>query len=462
VEKHYERESHDTTFQEDGSLMTEDGYPMPEKRGIRGWLERAPIPVLTLYAGVFAFATYFCMYAFRKPFSAAKYQGLKFLGTGIDLKTAFVISQIIGYTFSKYIGIKLCSEATPQRRFWLLFGTILWAEAALLLFAIVPQDLKAVALFLNGLPLGMVWGLVVWYLEGRRTSEVMLTILSCSYILSSAVVKDVGSWLMSAHGITEYWMPFVAGLLFLPGFAIAGLMLHQMPSPSATDVKERVERVPMNGQQRWEFLRLLWVGLLPLLIMYFFLTAFRDYRDNYGAELFAQLGYDKTPGKFTRAELPVAFLVMAVLATLSMVRDNRRGLLTAFGIMSIGLLMVGGAMFLLDTKAIDGALWMTLIGLGSYLAYVPFGSVVFDRMVAATRIPATAVFTIYLADAIGYTGSVGTQLYKDLFMHNAGRLEFFRTFSYAMAVGGVALMAMSAVFFARRTRQAEAVVVEPV
>jgi hypothetical protein len=425
-----------------------------QKRGIRGWLEHAPTAVLTLYAGVFAFATYFCMYAFRKPFTAAKYEGLKFLGTNIDLKTAFVISQIIGYTLSKYIGIKICSEATPARRAWLLFGTILWAEGALLLFAVAPENLKVAALFLNGLPLGMVWGLVVWYLEGRRTSEVMLTILSCSYILSSAVVKDVGRWLMSAHGIAEYWMPFVTGLVFLPGFAVAGLLLHQMPPPTAADVRERVERVPMNRQQRWEFLRLLWVGLLPLLIMYFFLTAFRDYRDNYGVELFTQLGYDKTPGIFTSTELPVAFLVMAVLASLSMVRDNRRGLLAAFGIMSFGLLLVGAAMLLLDMKAIDGAIWMTLIGLGSYLAYVPFGSVVFDRMVAATRVPATAVFTIYLADAIGYTGSVGTQLYKDLWMHNAGRLEFFRSFSYAMALGGVALLAMSAVFFARRTRQA--------
>ncbi|MAZ65185.1 MAG: hypothetical protein CMG51_02520, partial [Candidatus Marinimicrobia bacterium] len=57
-----------------------------------------------------AFSTYFCMYAFRKPFSAASYEGLQFLNTSFDLKTVLVTSQIIGYALSKMIGIKVVSE----------------------------------------------------------------------------------------------------------------------------------------------------------------------------------------------------------------------------------------------------------------------------------------------------------------------------------------------------------------
>ena len=34
--------------------------------------------------------------------------------------------------------------------------------------------------------------LVVRYLEGRRTSEILLVGLSCSYIISSGIVKDIG------------------------------------------------------------------------------------------------------------------------------------------------------------------------------------------------------------------------------------------------------------------------------
>ena len=39
-----------------------------------------------------------------------------FAANGVELKTALVISQIIGYTVSKYVGIKVCSEITPARR----------------------------------------------------------------------------------------------------------------------------------------------------------------------------------------------------------------------------------------------------------------------------------------------------------------------------------------------------------
>src|SRR5438093_13406606 len=80
------------------------------------WLQKAPAPVFATYAIVAAFASYFCMYAFRKPFAAAKFEGEFFLGTTVALKTAIVISHIIGYAFSKCIGIKVCSDVSPMRR----------------------------------------------------------------------------------------------------------------------------------------------------------------------------------------------------------------------------------------------------------------------------------------------------------------------------------------------------------
>ena len=82
--------------------------PIPRGR-LTVWLENAPGPLFTTFVIFASFSTYFCMYAFRKPFSAASYDGLKFLGGDVDLKTAFVISQIIGYALSKVIGIKVLS-----------------------------------------------------------------------------------------------------------------------------------------------------------------------------------------------------------------------------------------------------------------------------------------------------------------------------------------------------------------
>jgi hypothetical protein len=449
-----------------------------ENRGLRNWLAGAPSAVFVTYAVVVAFTTYFCMYAFRKPFAAATFEGMSFFGSEIELKTALVISQIIGYALSKFIGIKVCSEASGDRRAGLLVILVLWTEAALFLFAILPPSWRIVPIFLNGLPLGMVWGLVVSYLEGRRTSELLLAGLSCSYIVSSGIVKDfgralmegavadwwraipvVGAALASATGsVREAWMPAVAGLYFLPLFLISVWLLNQIPRPSTLDVEERVERKPMSGIERLAFLRQFALGFSLLCGAYFFLTAYRDFRDNYQVELFDALGYGYAENKtiITRAETIVMFGVLAALALLNVIRQNRLGLIAAFGIMSGGTVLMGVSTLLLDAGIIRGFWWMTLIGLGSYLAYVPYGSLLFDRLLASTRVVGTAVFAIYLADAIGYTGSVGVQLFKDLAHSEMSRLGFFKNFTYFMSVLGTICLVWSCSYFLRRHQEASA------
>jgi len=412
------------------------------------WLESVPGPVFVLYAIAASFSTYFCMYAFRKPFAVGQYAGLK-LGD-IELKTALVISQIIGYALSKYIGIKVCSEATRGRRAASLVFFILWAEAALVLFAVVPPGLKLIAIFLNGLPLGMVWGLVVWYLEGRRTSELLLAGLSCSFILASGVVKDIGKHLMDAYHISEWWMPASTGLCFLPLFLASVWLLNQLPAPSAEDVAARVERETMDAARRVSFVRTFLPGLLLLLVSYFFLTAYRDFRDNYAVEIVKGLGFLERAAIFSKAEMIVAFGVLVPLALLVLVKDNRLALGGAYAIMTGGMALMGLSTLLFDAGKVDGFWWMTLVGLGSYLAYVPVGSVLFDRLIAATRVTGTAVFAIYIADAIGYTGSIGVQLYKDFARTSESRLGFFKDFTYFLSAAGVVLLAASYAYLARK------------
>lgn len=453
------------------------GSPVPRPPSwLTARLATAPAPVFVAVAVAAAFSTYFAMYAFRKPFAAATFEGQFFLGTHVALKTAIVISQILGYALSKYIGIKVCSEVTPAKRARLLVGLVLWAQAALILYGFLPDNWKVVAIFLNGLPLGMIWGLVVWYLEGRRTSELLLAGLSLSFIIASGVVKDfgralmagtvagwwnavplVGSGIGSALGrVSEGWMPAIAGFHFLPIFLGSVWLLNQLPRPSDADVAARVEREPMHGSDRLAFVRQFAFGLTFLCVAYFFLTAYRDYRDNYQVEILDGLGYPYKTNKtvISQAESIVTFGVMAVLALLNVVKDNRRGLLCAFGIMAGGVALLGVSTALLQAGWINGFWWMTLTGLGSYLAYVPYGSVLFDRLIASTRVVGTAVFAIYLADAIGYTGSVGVQLYKDLIAGSASRLGFFIQFTWFMSALGLVCLIASAAYFARRTRKA--------
>jgi len=408
---------------------------------------------LNLAASLLAFSTYFCMYAFRKPFAAGGYDAPG--AFGLDLKTLFVVSQVLGYTASKYLGIKWVSEVTRARRAYLLIGLIVAAELSLLGFAVLPQSGKVIAIFCNGLPLGMIWGLVVRYLEGRRSSEVLLSALSCSFIVASGVVKDMGRWLLKL-GVAEYWMPVATGLLFLPALVVSVRLLDALPDPTAEDAEAREARPPMGAADRAAFTRQFLFGLLLLLVVYLGLTAFRDFRDNFGVELFQELGYAKQPAIFSTTELPVAFLVLLVLSSLVLFRERVSGLIAVFAVMLCGLVLIGLATLGLDQGWVSGQVWMICGGLGAYLAYVPFSSFLFDRIMAATRFAGTAVFAVNVLDAAGYTGSVAMQLYKDLVATDSTRLAFFKAVSYTLSLGGALLLAVAAVYFVGRARATEA------
>lgn len=418
-------------------------------RTLTGWR-------LNLAASALAFATYFCMYGFRKPFTAGTYADEAGL-LGLDLKTSFIVSQVLGYACSKYLGIKWVSEVSRRRRLWMLLGLIAASELALLGFALLPAGGKVAAIFCNGLPLGMIWGLVVRYLEGRRSSELLLSALSCSFIVASGVVKDVGRSLLAA-GVTEYWMPAATGAVFVLPLLISATLLDRVPDPSRADEAAREPRPPMLAVERRAFARRFLPGLSLLLLTYLSLTAFRDFRDNYGVELFMGLGYAEQAALFSRTELPVALLVLVIMSSLSVFRDRIHGLNAMFGVMALGLATVGVATFALDRAWLDGQAWMICIGFGGYLAYVPFSSFLFDRLMAATRFAGTAVFAVNLADAVGYTGSLGMLLYKDLLAQGSTHLSFFKSFTYGMSCAGLLLLSASAGYFHRASRRAVAAV----
>jgi hypothetical protein len=420
----------------------------PPEHRITRWLARTSPGWFAAYAVMMAFTTYFAMYSFRKPFAAAHYAGARFWI--IDLKDAFIISQLAGYAFSKFLGIKFNSELPARKRAWALVGLILFAEAALVLFAVLPPRGQVIALFLNGLPLGTVWGIVFSFLEGRRTSEILGAGLSCAYVVASGAVKSVGASLLDVVG--ESWMPAVTGAVFLPIFFIAVYGLALVPPPSEADVAARTEREPMNKAERRAFLRSYWPGLIMLVLVYLCLTAYRDFRDNFAAEIWADLGSDKQASVFTLTEIPIAFSVMFVLGLLYLVRSNRRGLLLTYIIMGAGAAMIGVATILFDLGLLPPMPWMIAVGLGLYLGYVPYGCVLFDRTIAALQIVATAVFLIYVSDAVAYGGSVGIVLYKTLGQASISKLEFFRYFSYVTCAVCVLCLAISGRYFLRRAR----------
>ncbi len=424
---------------------------------LRQRLAAADPLVFTLVAGLAGFCAYFSMYAFRKPFTAATFVHVAGWRFALDYKIALVIAQSAGYALSKLIGVKVIAETKPTGRGAAILGLIGAAWLALVAFAVVPAPWNVAALFFNGLPLGMIWGLVFGYMEGRRVSEVLGAVLCASFILSSGVVKSVGAWLLTAEGVSPSWMPAAAGAVFMPLLVVSVTVLGLLPAPSVADEAARVRRAPMDAVQRAAFLRLYGPGLALLVLAYVLLTALRDFRDNFAAELWTALGYGKEAGMFTASELPVAVIALGVLGALMLVRDNLRALLVIHAVIFAGFALLGLATLAYQARLITPLIWMILTGAGLYLAYTPFNAMLFDRMIAFSGRVATAGFLIYVADASGYLGSVCLLLWRNFGDPSLDWLQFFTLSLYVSSGVGAALTVAAAVyFFSRRSPSASA------
>ncbi len=384
------------------------------------------------------------MYGFRKPFTAGTYDDATFLGIG--LKTVLVTAQVIGYTASKFLGIRVIAEMKPERRALAILVLVGLAELALLGFGLVRPPWNFAFLFLNGLPLGMVFGLVLGFLEGRRQSEALVAGLCASFILADGVAKTVGTYLLEV-GVGPYWMPFTAGLVFavpLVGFVA---MLARIPPPTAADIAERSERSPMTRLERAALFGRYAPGLTLLILIFLLVTILRSIRADFAPEIWRGLNVAGQPGIFTRSEMLVMLGVIVVNGSTIVFRDNRRAFFAGLTASVAGLVLVGAAVLGLR-GGMGGFAFMVLVGLGLYLPYVAIHTTLFERLIALRRDRANVGYLMYLADAFGYLGYVVVMLARNSLSGGKDFLGFFAAFSLGASAVGLVLGGLCWAYFA--------------
>jgi len=401
---------------------------------------------LSAWCVVAAFGAYFCMYAFRKPFTAGLYSEPSF--GGIPSLAVLVMAQTLGYTASKVLGIKIIAEMPPGRRITWLLGLIGCAQLALLFFGMTAAPWNCVFLFLNGLPLGMVFGLVLSFLEGRRHTEALTAGLCTSFIVADGVMKTVGGYLLTA-GASEAWMPFTAGLCFVPALLLFAWMLSRVPAPSAEDVAARSERAPMDAATRWEFFRRYAPGLALLLLIYLLVTVLRSVRADFARPIWRGLGIDEDPSVFAASESVVGLCILPLSALAVCIRDNRKAFFTALALGIAGTLLVGAALAGLASERLPAFSFMVLHGLGLYLPYVVFHTTLFERLIALTRDRGNIGYLMYLADAFGYLGAATVVVAKNLITIEGNFLDFFVPLSWVIAIVCAILLIPCWIYFAQ-------------
>jgi len=408
----------------------------------------SPIQV-GIYAAVAAFLTYTMIFGFRKSFTVCTFDGMT-VGT-LSYKTVLVLSQMMGYLMAKFYGIKFISELKRfgRNKIILLLVGIAWM--AWLCFALIPAPYNIIFLFINGFPLGMLWGVVFSYVEGRRSTDFIGAALAVSFIFSSGFVKSVGGWLMQL-GVTEFWVPFCTGLVFALPLLLFIYLMERIPAPDAEDEAARMNRTPMSAEQRKAFVRSFLPGIIACIFIYGFATIFRDIRDNFSADMWKEMGYLNQPAIFSKTETPITLVILVLIGSMVIIKNSFKALMIAHLFIAIGFIIAGVSTYLFTQGMVAPIWWITLVGLGLYMVYIPFNSVFFERMIAAFRFTGNVGFLIYLADSFGYLGSVSVLLSKEIFKVQLNWVQFFSNSVMILSVVGVAITVYAAWYFYQKKK----------
>lgn len=398
------------------------------------------------WAMVASVGAYFCMYGLRKPFTAATYPNE--LLYGVDIKTGLVIAQLCGYMLSKFIGVRVITELPIVKRAGVLIGLVVIAELALLLLNFLPVSFKPAAMFLNGLPLGMIFGMLLSFLEGRRLTEAMAAGLCGSYIVADGAAKTVGSFVLSS-GAGLYAMPMITGGMFLLPFTVFVWMLAKVPQPSTEDIDERAARPPLGSIGRVQLLRFLGFAYVCIVFSYTMLTVLRGFRADYMPELLKGLNVTGSALVFTQSEAIIAAIVTLIAGLTSIIRTNRIAFATALVLGIVGFSFVPLSILLNRFGAVNGFVYLTMVGSGIYLPYVLIHTTVFERWIAIVRRPGSAAFLLTLADAIAYLAYVGALLMKPVLQRSGSILGLFEAIGLWVSLSSIATLVVALILTAR-------------
>ena len=289
--------------------------------------------------------------------------------------------------------------------------------------------------------------IVISFLEGRRNTELLGAGLCVSFITASGITKAVGRFLIIHFHVSDFWMPFCTGLVFVPVLLLGVWMLSLIPPQSEEDKASRSERTPMGASERMKFFRSFSWGVILSTLTYATLTVYRDLRDNFAVELWAQMGYGGNAGILATSEIIIAVMVLSIVASMIKVTDHKR---VFFG--NIYTFIGSGCLLFVMTwlfahEMVSPALWMISTGFGLYLCYACFHTMFFERWIALFRYKSNISFLICVADSFGYLGSVGVLLYKNFYTRDMDWLHFIVTAAYISGILIAGLSVMMAVYF---------------
>lgn len=402
-----------------------------------------------IWAGGAALLSYSLVYALRKPFTSAGFSGIEVFG--MEYKVVVTIAQIIGYVVAKFIGIKLISELKKENRLKFIVASVCLAEASLLLFALLPTPYNLIPMFFNGLSLGCMWGIIFSFLEGRKVTDILASLLGASQIISSGAAKSLGLYVMQTFHVDQFWMPALIGGCALPILLLLGYSLTRLPQPTAEDIQLKSKRKTLNGKERKEIFQ----SYMPLLVMLFIanslLVVVRNIKEDFLVNIIDVSQYNSW--LFTEIDTLVVVIILTIIGLMVFVKNN----LYAIHILLTLIIIVTGCMIFISfnyqTMHLDPIVWLFLQSLCLYISYQIFQTIFFDRFIACFKINGNVGFFIAINDFVGYTGAVCVLSLKEFFSPSVNWTSFYNWIAGSVGVVCLIFYIFSFIYIRQRYKK---------
>jgi uncharacterized membrane protein YhaH (DUF805 family) len=132
------------------------------------------------------------------------------------------------------------------------------------------------------------------------------------------------------------------------------------------------------------------------------------------------------------------------------VKDHKRAFWLNHLMIFAGCLLILIAANLFQNNIISPFVWSVLMGIGLYMAYVPYNGMLFERLLAVLKEKGNVGFLFYLADFSGYLATVFILIYQNFGTHKTSWLSFLISLSQFLPLICIASIIASFFYFKRK------------
>lgn len=417
---------------------------------------------IAISSAVSYWLVYFTRYPiFMLPENLAHQHFARFFGVDTTLQEALVLAFSLGFGIAKFPAVPVMTSSFVFRH---RFATIVLLIVSAICFTGLPlafsdgqPQLSAMGLFLGCFPQSWIYGGMVTYLEGRRSTEMLMAVMTFFSVSGGSASRGFAEAVLN-FGMNPVWMPFLIAVCVLPPVMFLFFILDRSPLPDAMDIAQRRKRTAMTSKERQLFVLSWWPGLTLIIFAYMMITALRQFRDLFCHDLLTAANGGITPSPLIVAclDLPGALTAFVTIAACGRFGNNVQAFVAMIILMIMLLLSICASTLAYSLKLISGVSWQYCVSIGLYGTYaILSGSPLYDRLLAAASpTGGTSAFLIFASDCIGYAATIVLLLWKTFGQKgpSADILAQFIGVAHLLSIASVACFLLALVYFKRRLR----------